>query len=171
MLPDLPRIGIRLAVTKGHEEVRWFGRGPHESYCDRKAGVPIGLYSGTVADQYVPYIVPQEHGNKTDVRWLEVRHATGRGVLFVADDVLEVGVSHFTPEDLFDALHAIELNPRPETYVYLDRMQRGLGGASCGPDTLEKYLVHSGMTYRFGYRMRPYRQGEIPAQLARQPMQ
>ncbi len=68
-LPALPRIGVSLTAPAGFEQFTWLGRGPQESYIDRKAGVPVGLYQGTVDEQYVPYIMPQENGNKTDVRW------------------------------------------------------------------------------------------------------
>ena len=73
-LPELPRIGVVLTVVKELEQFHWFGRGPHESYVDRKAGAAVGLYSGTVDEQYVPYVMPQENGNKTDVRWLSLEN-------------------------------------------------------------------------------------------------
>ncbi|MCB0036971.1 MAG: DUF4981 domain-containing protein, partial [Anaerolineales bacterium] len=63
-LPSLPRVGINWSMPAGFEQVTWFGRGPHENYSDRKEGAAVGLYDGTVAGQYVPYIMPQENGNK-----------------------------------------------------------------------------------------------------------
>ncbi|MCP4756992.1 MAG: DUF4981 domain-containing protein, partial [Proteobacteria bacterium] len=67
---DLPRVGVSLTLNSGYESLVWFGRGPHENYCDRNAGVAVGRYSSTVDEQYVPYILPQENGNKTETRWL-----------------------------------------------------------------------------------------------------
>ena len=167
-LPDLPRIGVTLALPPGLENLCWFGRGPHENYCDRKAGAPVGLYCGTVDEQYVPYIMPQENGNKTDVRWLFLQAEKGVGLLFVGMRQLEFSVSHFTADDLYHAFHTNELQRRGEIILNLDCRQRGLGGASCGPDTLEKYLIKPGI-YRFEYRIRPYLvDQDDPARLARQ---
>ncbi len=156
-LPELPRVGVTMMLAAGLEQVEWFGRGPHESYCDRKAGAPVGLYHGTVAEQYVPYIMPQEHGNKTDVRWLALAGRYGVGMLFtpLRPEHMECSVSHFTADDLYRAYHTHELRPRGETIVNLDYRQRGLGTGSCGPDTLPQYRLPAG-TYRFDYRLRPY---------------
>lgn len=169
-LPELPRVGVTVVLPAGLEQVEWFGRGPHESYCDRKAGAPVGLHCGTVAEQYVPYIMPQEHGNKTDVRWLAVAGQGGVGMMFapIRPEYMECSVSHFTADDLYRALHTHELHPRRETIVNLDYRHRGLGTGSCGPDTLPQYRLPAG-TYRFDYRIRPFTIGrEQPGLLARQ---
>jgi beta-galactosidase len=152
-LPDLPRLGVTLALQPEFEDLQWFGRGPHESYSDRKRGAAVGLYKGTVSDQYVDYVVPQEHGNKTDVRWLELTGSGTPAVRFAAADrLLEASASHYTASDLYAATHTIDLTPRKETIVNLDYAQRGLGTASCGPDTLEQYLIPAG-DYRLAYRI------------------
>ncbi|MEI6073555.1 MAG: glycoside hydrolase family 2 TIM barrel-domain containing protein [Verrucomicrobiae bacterium] len=140
---DLPRLGVRLILAPGFENLAWFGRGPFENYSDRKRAAMIGRYSGSVADQYVPYIVPQEHGNHTDIRWLSLDN--GRtSVRFSAPGLLEFSASHFTAGDLFVATHTCDLKPRPETILNLDYRQRGLGTASCGPDTGEAYRIPAG---------------------------
>lgn len=153
-LPELPRLGVSLALRPGFENLAWFGRGPHENYTDRKRGAAVGLYHGTVTDQYVPYIVPQEHGNKTDVRWLTLANAKGTAIRFAATSrFLEASASHYTAADLYAATHTIDLTPRDEVIVNLDYAQRGLGTASCGPDTLEQYRLPAG-EYHFGYTIR-----------------
>jgi beta-galactosidase len=145
-----------LALVPGFENFQWFGRGPGENYCDRKAGSWISRFKSTVDEQYVPYVLPQEHGNHTDVRWLSVDNGEF-GIEFRALDApFEASVSHFTPHDLFKATHTTDLKPRPETWVNLDLKQRGLGTASCGPDTLEPYKIPPG-EYRFRFVMRPFR--------------
>lgn len=156
-LPDLPRVGVTMTLAPALENLTWFGRGPHESYIDRKAGARLGVFQGTVSEQYVPYVMPQEHGNKTDVRWMALEAGPDdAGLLFQAENrLLECSASHFTPDDLFKAMHINELDPRSEVFVYLDYAQRGLGGASCGPDTLPKYRLQPGL-YSFSYRIRPY---------------
>ena len=112
----------------------------------------VGLYRSTVAEEYVPYIMPQEHGHKTDARWLSLTDKRGHGVSVVGKPTIEFSVSHFTADDLFKARHTIDLAPRDEVMVCLDHLQRGLGTASCGPDTLEPYRLLDS-TYKFAYRL------------------
>ena len=83
-------------------------------------------FAGTVTGQYVPYVVPQEHGNRTCLRWLAVSNGAA-GVRFTPARPCEGSASHFTPADLFAATHAHQLTPRPETLLNLDVAQRGLG--------------------------------------------
>lgn len=148
-LPELPRVGVTMQLVPGFEKLEWFGRGPHESYCDRKAGAPVDVYKSTVADQYVPYIMPQEHGNKVDVRWMSIGNGAEK-VTFRAHKLMECSASHFKADDLFRAFHTSELRPRPEVVVNIDCRQRGLGTGSCGPQTMEKYQVKPGL-FEFGY--------------------
>lgn len=153
-LPELPRLGVSLVLPAGLEQLSWFGRGPWENYRDRNRAAVVARYASTVSEQYVPYIVPQEHGNKTDVRWLELGDGQGHGVRFTAAPRFEASASHFTAADLFAAKHTTDLTPRPEVHVNLDLVQRGLGTASCGPDTLPAYRVLPGR-YRFAFTVSP----------------
>ncbi len=111
-LPPLPRLGLSLVVPTGFEAFTWLGGGPHESYVDRKAGAAVGLYGGTVDEQYVPYIMPQENGNKTDVRWAALSNAQGLGLLAIAEPHMEASVSHYSIDMLYRARHTNELAPR-----------------------------------------------------------
>jgi beta-galactosidase len=154
MLPLLPRMGVILSLPAGFEQFTWLGRGPEESYIDRKAGVAVGLYSGTVDEQYEPYIMPQENGNKTEVRWAALTNVDGFGLLAAATPLMETGVSHFTAADLYAAYHTNELTHLPETYWTLDLVQSGLGGNSCGPMTLPQYLIEPG-EFQFSLLLRP----------------
>ncbi|MDP3631872.1 glycoside hydrolase family 2 TIM barrel-domain containing protein [Phenylobacterium sp.] len=163
-LPDLPRLGITLALPEGFERLTWFGRGPGDTYVDRKAAGWIGRFEGTVSEQYVPYVLPQEHGNRTDLRWMAVE-GEEVGLVFVA--ACEGSASHFAPQDLFAAKHTTDLTPRPETLVNLDIRQRGLGTASCGPDTLDRYRIGAGV-HVLNYDMRPYAAGDDPGVVARE---
>ena len=145
----------------------WYGRGPHENYCDRNEGALVGVYSGTVDEQYVPYIVPQENGNKTDVRWASLTNSSGLGLLAVAMPRMEVSVHHYRTEDLDKARHTYELKRRKDITLNLDYRQSGLGGGSCGPDTLPKYLVKPEHT-QFSIRLRPLSPGESPMDISKQ---
>jgi beta-galactosidase len=153
-IPELPRIGITLELQPGFEALQWFGRGPHENYWDRKTGTAIGLYSSSVTEQYIPYIMPQEHGNHTDVNWFKLEH-NDLGIEFSSDDKFEFSVSHLTADDLFKAVHSSELKLRPEVIINIDLHQRGLGSLSCGPDTLDCYKLQPS-EYEFNYTIKPY---------------
>jgi beta-galactosidase len=165
-VPPLPRLGVRLVAPEGFEQFTWLGCGPQESYVDRKAGVPVGLYSGTVDEQYVPYIMPQENGNKTDVRWVALSNGK-TGLLAVAEPLLEASVSHYSTQDLYEAYHTNELVRRAETIFNLDLGQCGLGGNSCGPRTLDQYLVWPG-AFRFSVLFRPFNPGDALSSLGRE---
>jgi beta-galactosidase len=143
-----------LTLRPGLEALEWFGSGPHETYPDRRRGGRIARWSSTVADQLVPYVRPQESGGHSDVRWLELRDARGAGVRLVFDRPRQVSVLHHTAADLDAALHVTELRPRPEVLVTVDAVHRGVGTASCGPDTLPPYLVAPG-THRSGWILEP----------------
>ncbi|MCK5802937.1 MAG: DUF4981 domain-containing protein, partial [Lentisphaeria bacterium] len=155
-LPSLPRIGVSMMTAPDFERVEWFGRGPHENHIDRNAGAPVGLYAGTVDEQFVSYILPQENGNKSDVRRFCLDNGAV-GIHFVAAPTFEFSVRHFTSADLFGCLHTNELEDvkRAETVVSIDHIQRGVGTGSCGPQTLEKYCVPPGR-YHFAYTILPF---------------
>lgn len=153
-LPDLPRLGVGLTLPSDLESLKWFGRGPLENYSDRNRSSLVGLYASTVTDQYVPYVLPQEHGNHTDTRWLSLEDSAV-GLRVTAAGQLEFSVSHFTPDDLFATYHTYDLKPRPEVYLNLDYRQRGLGTASCGPDVLDIHKIIPG-TWRWDYSLRAF---------------
>jgi len=154
-VPFLPRIGLQMRLRGGYEQFTWYGRGPHETYVDRKEGAQVGVYSGTVDEQYVPYIVPQENGNKTEVRWLALTNEDGVGLLAVGAPWLSVSAHHYTTEDLTEATHTYELKRREEITLNLDYAQSGLGSASCGPGRLEKYQLKPEET-RYSVRLCPF---------------
>ncbi len=152
-LMDIPRVGVTMALVPEMENLEWYGRGPWENYSDRKASAMVGRYGGTVSEQFTPYIMPQENGHKTDVRWLKLSSPDGKGLLIKPEGLLEFNASHFTDNDLYACTHTYELNPRAEVILNLDAAQRGLGTASCGPDTLEQYCLME-KEYRFTFTMK-----------------
>jgi len=154
-VPFLPRIGLQMRLPGGYEQFTWYGRGPHETYVDRKEGAQAGVYSGTLDEQYVPYVVPQENGNKTEVRWVALTNSEGLGLLVVGMPLLEVSAHHYTTEDLTAARHTHELKRRDDVTLNLDYAQSGLGSASCGPGRLEKYQLKPEQV-RFAVRLRPF---------------
>ncbi|MFN2470921.1 MAG: glycoside hydrolase family 2 TIM barrel-domain containing protein [Gaiellaceae bacterium] len=152
-LRDLPRVGVVLALPPGLERLEWFGRGPWESYPDRMSSAVVGRFRSTVTDQYVPYIVPQEHGHRSEVRWLSLTGEDGFGIEIEGRPALGFSASHFTAGDLYAARHTCDLEPRAEVVLALDHVQRGLGTASCGPDTSTRHRLMAS-AYRFAYVVR-----------------
>ncbi|MCY1721834.1 DUF4981 domain-containing protein [Prolixibacteraceae bacterium Z1-6] len=140
-LPNLPRLGFRLVFDNSFTNFEWYGRGPHESYNDRKVGALIGNYSGSVDEQFTYYVVPQENGNKTDVRWAKLTNPKGIGLIVSGNVPIETSVHHFSADALSDATHTYDLKKEDKTYWNIDYRQGGLGGNSCGPQPLEKYLL------------------------------
>jgi beta-galactosidase len=151
---DIPRIGVTLTLVPGLEQLAWYGRGPWEAYVDRLASTVVGRHVSTVAEQYVPYILPQEHGHHPDTRRLTLTDDAGFGLEVLGQPTIGFGASHFTAGDLTAARHTNELELRAETVLALDHAQRGLGTASCGPDTAERYRLLE-PRYSFSYVLRP----------------
>ncbi|MCK5845303.1 MAG: DUF4981 domain-containing protein, partial [Victivallales bacterium] len=152
-LPSLPRIGLKMKLASGFDNLEWFGRGPGESYIDRRSGTPVGKYECAVADTYVPYIMPQEHGNHVDTRWFSLG-SDGVALKFAAvGDAFEFSARHVSDDDLYAVRHGNELNPKAETFITLDKIQRGLGTGSCGPPTLDEYCIPAGVDYEFAFEV------------------
>ncbi len=167
-LPILPRVGLAMSLPAGFERFCWFGRGPHENYRDRNAGTPVGVYESTVDEQYVPYIYPQEYGNKTDVRWATLTDADGAGWLACGGEWIETSVHPYTLENLTAARHTLDLERVDRPRWYLDHLQAGLGGGSCGPPTLPRYEIKP-EAMRFAIMLQPLPAGDVsPMLLARQ---
>ncbi len=153
-LPPLPRVGLTMLLPGEFENFAWYGRGPHETYADRKLGAKINVYQGTVDAQYVPYIVPQEHGNKTETRWAALTNGDGLGLRIVGQPLFDVSVHRFTAHDLTEALHTYVLKARDDIVLNLDYAQSGLGNGSCGPGVLPQYLL-TAAEYRFSLVIKP----------------
>jgi beta-galactosidase len=152
-LRDLPRVGVQLVLPAELEQLEWFGRGSWESYSDRLSSTVVGRFRSTVAEEYVPYILPQEHGHHADARRLALTDDGGFGLAFEGRPTIGFSASHFTADDLYRARHTTDLEPRPDVVLSLDHAQRGLGTASCGPDTHARNRLLEA-SYRFAYTMR-----------------
>ncbi|MCG8453370.1 MAG: DUF4981 domain-containing protein [Spirochaetales bacterium] len=142
-LPSLPRVGLLLQLPQDYQQLRWYGRGPHENYSDRNASAFLGCWESTVNNQFVPYILPQECGNKTDVRWASLQSSEG-SLRVLMDRVFQFSALPHSPTELFEARHTSDLQDDGETWLSLDVAHRGLGTGSCGPQTREEYEVSPG---------------------------
>ncbi len=173
-LPDLPRLGLTLVLAPAFDQLEWYGRGPHESYWDRKTGARVGRYRGAVADQLHPYVRPQENGNKTDVRWASLTNAQGIGLFVEGFPLLNISAHHYTNAD-FDAgdektgRHTFDLRRRDLVTLNIDHLQMGVGGdTSWGAEVHESYTIPA-QEYAFRVRLRPFRASETsPADLGKQ---
>lgn len=138
-LPEtFARIGLRFVLPGACEQLRWYGRGPSETYADCKEGNRIGCYESTVTDQYFPYVVPQETGNHEDTRWAEFCTENGHTLRIEGEKPFGFGALHYRQEALMDASHSNEPEPGEDIYLQLDYRQHGLGSASWGAECLDK---------------------------------
>lgn len=147
-LPDPLRLGLRFDSAPGLDQLEWYGRGPQESYADRKTGYAIGRYSGKIADQYHDYVRPQESGNKTDVRWLSLSGKAGAGLTVTGAAPLSVNALAFPYEDLYLRARATwksaDIAPHGDGSLLIDLAQAGVGG-----DTA--WLLDTGLAYGRAY--------------------
>jgi len=160
-LPELPRFGMRMTLPAAFDTMTWFGRGPHESYWDRKTGAAVGLYSGPVAAQHHPYIRPQESGNKTDVRWVSLTNRDGVGLLAMGMPFIDATATQM-PLEICDGArdgsqkHTTDMRPQDFVALNLDWKQMGVGGdTSWGAPVHPEYTLPA-QPYSYGFRLRPF---------------
>ena len=131
-VPEMPRFGMKLTLPATYDQVEWFGRGPHESYWDRKTSAAIGHYAGTVWEQTFPYVRPQETGNKTDVRWMVLK-GDSLGLMIVGRPIFDGSVHQYPYDDLdyIPKSHRhgkLDLKPKDQIDWLIDLHQMGVGG-------------------------------------------
>jgi len=157
-LPELVRFGMQLGLPRSMDRVAWFGRGPHESYWDRKTSAFVGLFENTVRGLHYAYGRPQENGNRTDVRWVRFTDERGNGLEAHGEPLIEFSAQHYTLDQLEQAKHDYELwPPRDFITVNLDWRQRGVGGVnSWGEHTLPQYTLR-GKHFEYKFQLKPVR--------------
>ncbi|MDR0524413.1 MAG: DUF4981 domain-containing protein [Spirochaetaceae bacterium] len=148
-LPELPKVGLCAKIPGEYRNITWFGAGPGESYPDRKAAAFLGTWEDTPESLETPYLVPQENGNRSDVRRIVFQAGPGgpRVSIHLAAP-LNMSVSRYEPENVLQARHTIDLQDTIRDGYFtlnLDAAQRGVGTGTCGPDTLEKYRIRPGL--------------------------
>lgn len=170
-LPYIPEVGTLFFLPRRLDRLHYYGRGPEENHWDRNNGTDVGLYSGTVADQWTSYIRPQENGNRTDVRWAALTGRDGVGLLVSGEPLIEVNASHFTPEDLsVGARHDYQLTPRDAVVLRLNHRQMGVGGDnSWGAHTHDEYKLFADRDYSYTYRLRPLTDVDEATKASRRP--
>jgi beta-galactosidase/beta-glucuronidase/GNAT superfamily N-acetyltransferase len=166
--PDTwPRIGLQMGVPMAVAGAQWYGRGPGESYVDSKEAGKFGVWAASVDELYTEYIMPQENGNRLDVRWVALTDSRGVGLLAVGGQPISFSAHRFTPEDFAAAKHTHELEERDDVVVHLDYRHQGLGSGSCGPGPMPQYLLKPG-PFSFSVRLAPFSaDAGAPGELAR----
>ena len=141
-LPELPRLGIALALQPDYSNFIWYGHGPQENYPDRKGAALIGLWKGKVSEQAEKYPRPQDTGNKEDIRFLRLTNAKNQGIkVETVENTFSASALNYSANDLANEAHECNLVPRRETILSLDCAVLGLGNSSCGPGVLKKYAI------------------------------
>ncbi|MCX5770517.1 MAG: DUF4981 domain-containing protein, partial [Candidatus Hydrogenedentes bacterium] len=140
-LPAVPRIGLQLRAPASFRQLRWYGRGPHETYPDRKQSGRVGIYCETVDAANLPYVTPQEYGNKTDVRWAELTTTDRRGIRAASPELMQVSAHPCETRALEEARHTFSLHHGDATTFNIDFHVCGLGNGSCGPAVLDQYKI------------------------------
>jgi len=153
-VPRLPRIGMQMAMPRGYRDVQWFGRGPHETYWDRKTGGVIAVHRSTVDDMWHPYVEPQETGNRTDVRWARISAAGGSCLEITGDAPLSFSAWPFAMSDLEGNKHPYDVPTRDFVTVNIDHKQQGVAGDnSWGAQVHKAYQLNPGK-YHYGFELR-----------------
>ncbi len=148
-LGNLPAFGFLFTLDADYDKVSWYGYGPAETYIDRQKGAKLGLYENTVAESMSAYLVPQECGNHTGVRYAKVCDLKDRGLVFSGDN-MEFSALPYAPEALEQALHPYELPPVHYTFVRCNLAQMGVGGDnSWGAKTHPEYCLPPDKAYTF----------------------
>lgn len=149
-LPPLARVGMTTSLPKDFNRVEWYGRGPFESYEDRKSAAFVGIWKGKVEDQYFDYVMPQENGNKTDVRWVKVV-SENNSILFSGLPTMHFNIQNYSDKALNESKISHTLKRGDKTYLHIDCGQMGLGGDdSWSPRVHREFLLNSS-TYQYGF--------------------
>ena len=156
-LPNIPKVGMQGGIARHYDNITWFGRGPMENYIDRRYGFDAGVYSQPINEFMEPYAVPQENGNRTDVRWMFLSNKNNDGLLVVADSLLSMSAWPYTEENIETAKHTNKLIDAGYITLNIDLVQMGVGGNDSWSDVaapLEQYQIQA-KDYRYSFYLMP----------------
>lgn len=156
-LPNIPKVGMQMGIDKNLQEISWYGRGPMENYIDKNYGADVGLYRMNIHQFMENYVVPQENGNRTDVRWMQLSNKSGSGLKVVTDSLLSMSAWPYSEKNIQEARHTIDLKDAGYITLNMDLIQMGVGGNdSWSPVAapLEKYQIKAGK-YSYSFYFSP----------------
>jgi len=144
-LPSLPIFAMDFKLKQKYHNFRYYGLGPEENYIDRKEGARLGVFKNTAEENMSHYLVPQECGNRTEVRWVEITSEDGEGLRFRAwEKPFEMSVLPYSAYELEHAYHREELYKSNYTWVRIIEAQMGVGGDdSWGAPVQEQFWISS----------------------------
>ncbi len=158
-LPNIPRVGMQMGVERSYDNIEWFGKGPFENYIDKRYGADAGIYNLPIKDFMENYVVPQENGNRTDVRWMYLNDPkTKDGLLIVADSLLSMSAWPYIEENIQNAKHTNKLKDAGYITLNIDLIQMGVGGNDSWSDVaapLEQYQIKA-QPYHYSFYIVPF---------------
>jgi len=141
-----------MQLPREFQKMEWFGRGPYENYPDRKTGAKTGIYKTNVDDDYVPYIIPQDYGNRCDVRWFRLSNEKGSGLSISSKELFHFSVQKYSTDKLDRAHYPFQLKEEEVITLNLDHQVSGVGGTA--NSVLNPYRVSPG-EFEFAFRINP----------------
>ena len=148
------KVGLQMTLPELLDHATWYGAGPHETYPDRVASGKVDVYTKTVDELWENYIVPEENGNRSQVRWAKIHDGHGFGLDVRCDTLFNFSAYRYTDKSITDAKHTYELEESSNITFNIDYLQNGLGTASCGPGYRPEYLLE-GKPWRFKVLLAP----------------
>lgn len=140
-LTVLPKIGLTAMINEEYANVRWYGAGPMESYPDKTGAEMIEIYSSDADGLFEHHIRPQENGNRSEIRWVELTDGDGCGIRIDSGESFNFSARYYTDKEMCDKQHDYELEKSGSLVLHTDYRISGVGSGSCGPKTEEKYCV------------------------------
>ena len=156
-LPNIPEVGMQCGIKRSYDDINWYGLGLYENYIDRRTGFEAGIYSQPINEFNEPYVVPQETGNRTDVRWMYLSGKNTSGLLVVADSLLSMNAWPYTEKNMETAKHTDKLKDAGYITLNIDLIQMGVGGNDSWSDVgapLEKYQIPA-KNYSYSFYLLP----------------
>ena len=154
ILPVVPKIGLKTKIPKNFSKIKWYGRGPNETYSDRKLGSHIGIYNKSVNELYFPYVKPQENGNLSDIRWVSIANMKGQGIIIYGKNHFNFSAHRYSLKNLTAATHTNEIENKRSITLNIDHKIMGVGGDdSWSPRTHEEFLIKPDI-YKYSYIFR-----------------
>jgi beta-galactosidase len=164
-LPNIPKVGMQMGILRDYDNISWYGKGPLENYIDKQYGFDAATYRLPLNDFMEHYAVPQENGNRTDVRWMFFSNRKNQhGLVFVADSLLSMSASPYTDENVQAAKHTNKLKDAGYLIINIDLKQMGVGGNDSWSDVaapLAQYQIPA-KNYRYSFYLLPF-EGEKQA--------
>jgi len=162
-LPNIPKVGMQMGIERSFENIEWYGRGPFENYIDKRTAADVGIYQKPINQFMEAYIVPQESGNRTDIRWMCFTNNKQNGLLVVADSLLSMNASIYTDLTIQNAKHTNKLVDAGFVKVDIDLIQMGVGGNDSWSDVaapLEQYQIKA-KDYRYSFYLLPFTKRKV----------